>query len=38
MDVIQSFAHEYVFDKHDYIDYFVMREMVTDSVVKLFVK
>lgn len=38
MDIIQSFAHEYVFDKHDYIDYFVMREMVTESVINLFVK
>jgi len=36
MDIIQSFSHEYVFDKHDYIDYFVMRDMVTKTVVSLF--
>ena len=36
MDIIQSFSHEYVFDKHEYIDYFVMREMVTDTLVRLF--
>lgn len=36
MDIIQSFSHEYVFDKHDYIDYFVMREMVTNTVINLF--
>ena len=35
MDVIQSFSHEYVFDKHEYIDYFVMREMVTKTVIEL---
>lgn len=36
MDIIQSFSHEYVFDKHDYIDYFVMRDMVTKTVINLF--
>jgi AcrR family transcriptional regulator len=36
MDIIQSFSHEYVFDKHEYIDYFVMRDMVTKTVVNLF--
>ena len=36
MDVIQSFAHEYVFDKHEYIDYIVMREMVNKSIIALF--
>ncbi len=36
MDIIQSFSHEYVFDKHEYIDYFVMREMVIKSVIDLF--
>lgn len=36
MDIIQSFSHEYVFDKHEYIDYFVMREMVTKIVINLF--
>lgn len=38
MDIIQSFSHEYIFDKHDYIDYFVMREMVTQTIINLFVK
>lgn len=36
MDIIQSFSHEYVFDKHEYIDYFVMRDMVVKTVVNLF--
>jgi len=37
MDVIQSFAHEYVFDKHEYIDYLVMKEIVINLVKSLFV-
>ncbi len=36
MDVIQSFSHEYVFDKHEYLDYIVMRDMVINTLVKLF--
>jgi len=36
MDIIQSFSHEYVFDKHDYIDYIVMKNMVVDIVKGLF--
>ena len=36
MDIIQSFSHEYVFDKHDYIDYFAMREMVVNILINLF--
>lgn len=36
MDIIQSFSHEYVFDKHEYIDYFTMREMVEKTIVNLF--
>ena len=36
MDILQSFAHEYVYDKHEYIDYFVMREMVATTVSELF--
>ncbi len=36
MDIIQSFSHEFVFDKHDYIDYFVMRNMVENIVKGLF--
>ena len=38
MDIIQSFSHEYIYDKHDYIDYFVMREMVIKVVINLFEK
>ncbi len=36
MDVIQSYSHEYVFDKHEYLDYMVMRDMVINALVKLF--
>ena len=36
MDVIQSFSHEYVFDKHEYIDYIVMKDMVIKLVKSLF--
>ena len=36
MDIIQSFSHEYVFDKHEYIDYFAMREIVTKTLINLF--
>ena len=36
MDIIQSFSHEYIFDKHEYIDYFVMREMVISTLINLF--
>ena len=36
MNVVQSFAHEYVFDKHDYIDYEKMRADVTRILVELF--
>lgn len=36
MGILQDFAHEYVYDKHDYIDYFVMREMVCSTIVKIF--
>ena len=38
MDIVQSFAHEYVFDKHEYIDYIVMRDIVTKSLTDLFTK
>lgn len=37
MNIIQSFSHEVVFDKHKYIDYGFMREIVIDSLVKIFV-
>ncbi len=36
MDIIQSFSHEFVFDKHEYIDYFVMKDMVIELVKGLF--
>lgn len=36
MDIIQSFAHEFVFDKHDYIDYNIMKDMVIETVINLF--
>ncbi|MCQ2387485.1 MAG: TetR/AcrR family transcriptional regulator [Clostridia bacterium] len=36
MDIIQSFAHEYVFDKHEYIDYIAMRDIVCTTLLKLF--
>ena len=38
MDIVQSFAHEYVFDKHEYIDYIVMRDIVTKTLTDLFTK
>jgi len=37
MNFIQAFSHEYVFDKHDYIDYEVMRRLVCEMAVKLFI-
>lgn len=36
MDVIQSFAHEYVYDHHEYIDYAKMRTIVTETLYALF--
>lgn len=36
MNMIQSFAHEYVFDKHEYIDYAAMRDIVCKQIVSLF--
>lgn len=36
MGILQSFAHEYVYDKHDYIDYFIMRDMVNTTIINLF--
>ena len=37
MNIVQSFAHEYVFDKHEYIDYFIMRTMVEKTIIDLFI-
>ena len=36
MDIVQSFSHEYIYDKHEYIDYAVMRKIVTETLVALF--
>ena len=36
MDIVQSFCHEYIFDKHEYIDYDVLKDMVTETLIKLF--
>ena len=36
MNVIQSFAHEIVFDSHSYIDYEKMKEIVCKIIVELF--
>ena len=36
MNIVQSFAHEYVFDNHPYIDYAAMRETVCQTIVNLF--
>ncbi len=36
MDIVQSFAHEYVFDNHDYINYHQMRKMVERILIDLF--
>ena len=35
MDMLQSFAHEYIYDHHDYIDYDRMKKLVTDSIIAL---
>ncbi len=36
MNLVQSFAHEYVFDSHSYINYSKMKETVCDILVSLF--
>lgn len=36
LDIVQSFAHESVFDKHDYIDYKVMKNLVKEILIDLF--
>lgn len=35
MNVAQSFAHEYVFDKHPYINYDAMKQIVCQTIVGL---
>lgn len=36
LNIVQSFAHESVYDKHDYIDYLAMRKMVEQTIINLF--
>ena len=36
MNIIQSYAHESIYDKHDYIDYTAMKTKVVDLLVNLF--
>ena len=35
MDIVQSFAHEYLYDKHDYINYNNMKELVCSCIINL---
>lgn len=37
LDIIQSYSHEFVFDKHDYIDYNKMKSIVVKTVCSLFI-
>ena len=36
MNLVQSYAHEAIYDKHDYIDYGAMKKEVVRSIVGLF--
>ena len=36
MNIVQSYAHETVFDSHSYIDYLKMKELVCGILVELF--
>lgn len=36
MNIVQSFAHEYVFDNHNYIDYPEMKKIVCGIIVEMF--
>lgn len=36
MNIVQSFAHEYVFDNHNYIDYPEMKKIVCGIIVGMF--
>lgn len=36
INLVQSFAHEYVFDKHKYLNYDAMRRIVCETIVNLF--
>ena len=35
MNLVQSFAHESVFDNHDYIDYVAMQRIVSTTIIGL---
>lgn len=36
LDIVQTFSHELIFDKHDYIDYDVMKNLVKKILIDLF--
>jgi AcrR family transcriptional regulator len=36
MDLVQQFAHEYVFDNHSYIDYEAMKQIVCKMIISMF--
>ena len=36
LNIIQCYSHEYVFDKHLYIDYDILKKLVVDTVCSLF--
>ncbi len=36
LDIVQTFAHELIFDKHDYIDYEAMKNLVNKILIDLF--
>ena len=36
MGILQDFAHEFIYDKHEYINYVYMRNMVKNTIVNLF--
>ena len=38
LGIVQNFAHESVFDKHDYIDYVAMKNLVIEILINLFKK
>ncbi len=35
MDIVQSFAHEFLYDKHDYINYENMKSLVCSCIIKI---
>lgn len=36
MNIIQSFAHEFIYDKHEYIDYQAMKNIIYEMIISLF--